>query len=135
MGGPVILLLLALAFPLPCATESNCWLQWDPAPGAERYEILSGSVVCDVLTGFVDRKGKLHPPRFRWWPRSTTACPLAQGQVRAYSERACNSAECGGESLPVEWIGQPMICFRGGCEEPCYPGAPRQAPWAKECQQ
>lgn len=129
----MIALLLALAFPLPCATESNCWLQWDPVPGVERYEIVSGGTVCDVLSGFIDRKGRFHAPRSRWWPRSTPACPLAQGQVRAYTERACNAAGCSAESQPVEWIGQPFICFRADCEEPCYPGAPRRAPWLPEC--
>lgn len=124
-------LLLALAFPLPCRAADTCWLEWDPAERVEWYEVLAGDVVCDTLRGFIGRKGRFHPPRTRWWPRPTPACP----QATAYRVRACNAFGCGGVSDPVEWEPQPMACLRAGCEEPCFPGAPRRAAWLPECPQ
>lgn len=115
-------LLLALAWPAPCAADVPCWLTWDPTQRVEWYEVWSDDRLCASLAGrwYTRRDGTqvFHPPRPVYWPHPGDGC-WSPGGARNYFVRACNAYGCGGASETVEFGPQTWRCFGAAGEVPC----------------
>lgn len=114
----IALLLAVLLWPAPCADAGTCWLEWNPAAGAERYEVWSGDRLCRVIPGFVRRNGTNVQPVTRYWPRPGDGC-WTGGLSIGYRVRACNSFGCGGWSSETTFGPQRFRCFDACGEVPC----------------
>lgn len=114
----MLALLLALAWPFPCADAGTCWLAWDQPGGGrvEWYEVISGDRLCARLDGHTDRRGRWHAPRAVYWPRPGDGC--APG-AREYRIIACNSAGCGGSKAAETFGPQTFRCFTPDGETGC----------------
>ena len=115
-------------FPALCADGSVCWTRWDQVAG-EWLWVMSDGKPCAVLQkplGY--KKGQSIPTV--WWPRSTSECPLVEGQERSYYLQSCDVVACAPPNEPMDWIGQKMaelkIVGGRGCEVTNYfPNLPR----------
>jgi hypothetical protein len=81
--------------------------------------------VCDVLPADATH----------WDPYGEHGCFPREDAVYWFMVRGCDEGGCGSWTMEyVEFIGQPYACFREGCEEPCYLGAPRRFPDLPACE-
>jgi hypothetical protein len=110
--------------------RGNEEIRFTPPPHSERLEVgLTGSGfptpdLCDVLPADADS----------WHPYGDHGCFPREDTVYWFMVRGCDSEQCGAWGIDyVEFIGQPYACFRSGCEERCYLGAPRRFPDLPEC--
>ena len=110
--------------------RGNEEIRFTPPAHSERLEVgLTGfgfptPDVCDVLPADANS----------WHPYGDHGCFPREDTVYWFMVRGCDDEQCGAWTLEfVEFIGQPYACFRKGCEERCYLGAPRRFPELPEC--
>lgn len=127
-------------------TQIAAWVQPNPSPPVYpasasrcyrigRVEDSSFETVCER----VNKSNKWTRPSTTYFPYRTGVFPRV-GQTYHYRVMACDaaSATCSPAwSNTVEFVGQAYICFgfdsAGGCEAPCYAGAPDRLP-LRACQ-
>lgn len=108
------------------AVYGNEWMRWGPVPETTRYEVGVGEPIPELCAQTL---------RPKWSPYLDSGCWPPEGVRYCYYTRACNSLECSDWSATcVEFEGAPYACFRTGCEEPCYPGAPDRFPEIPQCE-